>query len=143
MFIREDGVFLRPERVSKRFQTLAADAGLPRIRLHDLRHSDASDALEAGAKVEVLSKRLGHSKISITQDIYLHVRETADREVADTVARALLGPPVSTLLAAPPPGLASGGAVLHLPTSQGYPRAQMQPGHHSHSIVPGGLEVTS
>jgi len=119
VFTREDGVFLRPEWVSKRFQTLAADAGLPRIRLHDLRHSDASDALEAGAKVEVLSKRLGHSKISITQDIYLHVRGTADREVADTVARAILGPPVSTLLAAPPPGLASGGAVLYLPTSQG------------------------
>jgi integrase len=93
VFTREDGVLLRPEWVSKRFQQLAADAGLPRIRLHDLRHSYASAALEAGAKVEVLSKRLGHSKISITQDIYLHVRETADREVADTVAQAILGPP--------------------------------------------------
>ena len=49
---------------------LAKAAGLPLIRLNDLRHSYASSALAAGIPIEVLSKRLGHSRISITQDVH-------------------------------------------------------------------------
>ncbi len=44
--------------------------GLPRIRLHDLRHTWATLALQAGIHPKVVSERLGHSTIAITLDIY-------------------------------------------------------------------------
>jgi integrase len=72
-------------------QRLASAAGLPRIRLHDLRHSYAGSALAAGVPIEVLSRRLGHSCISITQDVYVHTNERQDREATNLAARAVLG----------------------------------------------------
>lgn len=91
VFVREDGRMLDPEWVTKEFRRLATAAGLPPIRLHDLRHSYASSALAAGVPIEVLSKRLGHSRISITQDVYVHTNERQDREAANLAARAILG----------------------------------------------------
>jgi integrase len=52
VFTREDGTMLDPERVTKEFRRLAKAAGLPVIRLHDLRHSYASSALAAGVPIE-------------------------------------------------------------------------------------------
>ena len=67
-------------------------SGLPAgLRFHDLRHSYASSALAAGVPIEVLSKRLGHSRISITQDVYVHTSERQDRDAANLAARAILG----------------------------------------------------
>ncbi len=43
------------------------------IRLHDLRHTSASLALNAGIPMKVVSDRLGHSTIAITADLYTHV----------------------------------------------------------------------
>ena len=82
---------LHPEWVTKEFRRLAKAAGLPLIRLHDLRHSYASSALAAGVPIEVLSKRLGHSRISITQDVYVHTNERQDRNAANLAAKAILG----------------------------------------------------
>ena len=46
---------------------------LPRIRLHDLRHSHATHLLAAGVHPKIAQERLGHSSISITLDTYSHV----------------------------------------------------------------------
>ena len=73
------------------FEQHARRAGLPRIRLHDLRHSYASAALAAGVPAKVISERLGHATIAVTMDIYSHVLPGLDREAADTVARLILG----------------------------------------------------
>jgi integrase len=51
-------------------------AGVPRIRLHDLRHTHATHALQAGIHTKVVSERLGHSSIAITLDPYSHVIPT-------------------------------------------------------------------
>jgi integrase len=91
VFVREDGTMLNPEWLTSEFRRLAKVAGLPRIRLHDLRHSYASSALAAGVPIEVLSRRLGHSRISITQDVYVHTNERQDREAATLAAAAILG----------------------------------------------------
>jgi integrase len=48
-------------------------AGLPRVRFHDLRHTAASLLLNHKIPVIVVSKMLGHSKPSVTLDIYAHV----------------------------------------------------------------------
>jgi integrase len=89
VFTREDGRPLRPEYVTRHFQRLAAEAGLPVIRLHDLRHTNASIALTAGVDLKVVSDRLGHSTTAITADLYTHVNRNVGRAAADRIADVL------------------------------------------------------
>ena len=89
VFTREDGRPLRPEYVTRHFQRLAAEAGLPVIRLHDLRHTNASIALAAGVDIKVVSDRLGHSTTAITADLYTHVNRNVGRAAADRIAEVL------------------------------------------------------
>jgi integrase len=89
VFTREDGRNLRPEYVTRHFQRLASDAGLPVIRLHDLRHTNASLALAAGVDLKVVSERLGHSTTAITADLYTHVHRGVGRAAADKIASVL------------------------------------------------------
>jgi site-specific recombinase XerD len=91
VFTWEDGRPLHPSIISRTFQRLAATANLPVIRLHDLRHSYASAALEAGVGLKVMQERLGHSSVAITGDIYSHVSRQVDQSAADQVARVILG----------------------------------------------------
>jgi integrase len=86
---REDGRPLRPEYVTRHFQRLAGEAGLPVIRLHDLRHTNASMALAAGVHIKVVSDRLGHSTTAITADLYTHVNRNVGRAAADRIAEVL------------------------------------------------------
>jgi integrase len=86
-----DGSPIHPLRFSRWFEQHAHRAGLPKIRLHDLRHSYASAALAAGVPAKVISERLGHATIAVTMDIYSHVLPGLDRDAADTVARLILG----------------------------------------------------
>ena len=73
-------------------------AGLPVIRLHDLRHTNASLALAAGVDLKVVSERLGHSQLAITADLYTHVNRGLGKAAAEQIARALRpsGPAVPT-----------------------------------------------
>jgi integrase len=89
VFTREDGRPLRPEYATRHFQALSRATGLPVIRLHDLRHSNASLALEAGVEMKVVSERLGHSQISVTADLYTHVNERVGRAAAEKIAGVL------------------------------------------------------
>jgi hypothetical protein len=82
---------IHPQRLSTWFEQLARAAGLPRIRLHDVRHIYASAALAAGIPAKVVSERLGHASIAITMDTYSHLLPGLDAEAAGTVARLILG----------------------------------------------------
>ena len=57
------------------FSREVAKIELPAIRLHDLRHTWATLALQAGEHPKVVQERLGHAKVSITLDVYSHVTE--------------------------------------------------------------------
>jgi integrase len=85
-FTREDGTPFRPEYLTHLFRKLVDAAGLPRIRLHDLRHTSASLALAAGIPVKVVSARLGHSSTVITSDLYTHVIPAVAQDAADQIA---------------------------------------------------------
>jgi integrase len=61
-------------------------AKLPRIRLHDLRHTHASLALAAGINPRVISERLGHATVSITLDTYSHAIPALQEEAAERIA---------------------------------------------------------
>jgi integrase len=66
IFVTEDVAGLHPAAVTARFVQLAADAGLPPERLHDLRHGAASVMLAAGVPLKVVSATLGHAMIGMT-----------------------------------------------------------------------------
>jgi integrase len=55
------------------FRKVLEASGLPKIRFHDLRHTAASLMLNHGVPILVVSKRLGHSKVSFTLDVYGHL----------------------------------------------------------------------
>lgn len=91
VFTRADGRPFDPNDFSREFDRRIKRLGLPRIRLHDLRHTWATLALQAGIHPKVVSERLGHSTIAITLDIYSHVTPTLQREAADAVAARIFG----------------------------------------------------
>ena len=87
MFCHPDARPYNPERFSREFErALERHPQLPRIRLHDLRHTWATLALQAGVPVEIVSERLGHSKTAITNDLYTHVTPTMGADAAEKVA---------------------------------------------------------
>jgi integrase len=57
----------------RHFKPLLSAAGLPNVRLYDLRHTHASLLLAAGVPVNVVSARLGHASAKMTLDVYAHV----------------------------------------------------------------------
>lgn len=67
---------------SKRFRRTLDQAGLPRIRVHDLRHTAATHLLRRGVHPKVVQELLGHSTISLTVDTYSHVAPALHVEVA-------------------------------------------------------------
>lgn len=93
LFTREDATPVKPAMLLREFYRLTDAAELPRIRLHDLRHTHASLGLAAGVPLKVMSERLGHSTIVITANLYTHVLPALHREAAEIVAALLRLPP--------------------------------------------------
>lgn len=91
IFTDERGDPLHPNLVSRTFRRLVREAGLPTIRLHDLRHSHATLALQAGVHVKIVSERLGHSSVTITLDTYSHAIPGLQRDAAEKVAALIPG----------------------------------------------------
>ncbi len=89
VFARENGSLLRPEYVRRRLHTVAAEAGLPRVRVHDLRHLAATLMISAGVPLALVSKTLRHSKVSITVDLYGHLTHEAAQAAADSLGGVL------------------------------------------------------
>ena len=90
VFTTPDGQPLDPAYVSRHFDRLVARHGLPRIRLHDLRHTSASIGLASGESLLEVSRRLGHSSITITADIYSHISPLVAKESAERLAHQVL-----------------------------------------------------
>ena len=88
VFTTEVGTALESRNVLRRFQKIAATAGLD-VSLHTLRHSAASFLLAAGTHTKVVQEHLGHSSYAITADIHSHVAPTQAREAADRLDEAL------------------------------------------------------
>src|SRR5947209_5427626 len=66
VFTHEDGRPLHPNQISRRFVALAEAAGMPRIRLHDLRHSAVTAMIAGGQPVLIVSERVGHASSTFT-----------------------------------------------------------------------------
>jgi integrase len=70
---RADGEPVQPRSLTHAFEVFLRKQGLPRVRLHDLRHSHATHMLASGVHPKIAQERLGHSSVAITLDLYSHV----------------------------------------------------------------------
>jgi integrase len=86
-----DGSPIAPDTLSGRFTALERRAGVPHRGLHATRHTHAELALAGGARLDVVSRQLGHSSIAITADVYGHPDEKAAATEAAIVSRAIEG----------------------------------------------------
>ena len=75
--------------VKKHFKPLLREAGLPNIRLYDLRHTSATLALTVGVAPKVVSEQLGHASAAFTLDTYSHVLPHMQDEAASKMEAAL------------------------------------------------------
>lgn len=73
---------MTPSAYGKQMKKHAAIAGLPQIRVHDLRHSHVALLIELGYSPSLIAARVGHEKPSITLDVYGHLYPTRQEEVA-------------------------------------------------------------
>jgi integrase len=75
--------------LGRHFKPLLKQAGLPEIRLHDLRHTCATILLMAGKHPKFVQEMFGHASISITLDTYSHVIEGMDGGLGDAMDEVL------------------------------------------------------
>ena len=85
VFTNENGALLQSGTVLRQFQRLVAQAGLPKMRLHDLRHSCATLLLAKAVHPRVVMEILGHSTIAMTMNVYSHVVPEIVRDAADAM----------------------------------------------------------
>jgi integrase len=69
--------------VARDYRPLQVKAGVPPVRFHDLRHSQATFLMELGVPLSVVSEILGHSSTKVTGDLYTHVSLAMQQEAAD------------------------------------------------------------
>jgi integrase len=89
VFAQPDGSPIHPDYFSQVFERHMARSELPRIRLHDLRHTHATILLQAGVPVKVVSERLGHSSPAFTMTVYQHVLPGMQADAAATFSKAV------------------------------------------------------
>jgi integrase len=86
---KENGTPIHPHSFSQSFKRLIKRAGIRTIRLHDLRHTHATLALQAGVPVKVISERLGHESPAFTLKQYAHVIPGMQADAAAQVAKLI------------------------------------------------------
>jgi integrase len=91
---------IHPHAISQAFERIAVRAGLPAIRLHDVRHTHATLLVQEGIPVKVVSERLGHATAAFTIETYQHVMPGMQADAA-TVIETLITPRRGMLLPAP------------------------------------------
>lgn len=89
LMVAPTGRPLHPDTITRRFNRLVDQAGARPIRLHDVRHSYATMAMDAGADPKLLSDRIGHANTAVTLQIYTHRSRGRDRQLADHMASAI------------------------------------------------------
>jgi len=93
VFVTPKGLAINGSWFTKHFQSLLLKAGLPTMRLHDMRHGAASLLVDAGAHPRVAQELLRHAPGSkVTMERYAHVTAAQRREAADFLDRALADP---------------------------------------------------
>ena len=86
---KPDGTPYHPDSLTQKWERFVKQKGLPPVRLHDLRHSNATALIEAGVSAKVVQQRLGHSDVNITLNTYTHVTPRMDENAAETIDKLI------------------------------------------------------
>ena len=89
VFTTHDGDDLHPQSFNNYLTRLCKANNLPPISPHAIRHSMGTLLNDAGVDIATISKKMGHSRISVTTDVYIHARKSAEQESANTIAAIL------------------------------------------------------
>jgi integrase len=128
VFTKPNGQQLHPAEVTDRFLELATQAGLPPIRLHDLRHGAATLALAAGADLKTVQALLGHASIVLTADTYTSVLPELLANSAEATARLVLAHAAASRADAPAAESRAGPkSATPAPTRQPDPSGRSDP----------------
>jgi integrase len=92
VFPNETGGPIHPANAQRAFSAILQRVDVPRIRMHDLRHSHATWLLLAGQPIKAVSERLGHARTSITLDTYAHTLTDTQDATADAAGELLFRP---------------------------------------------------
>jgi integrase len=98
VFAAANGNYINPNNLTRDFTRLIALAGLPTIRIHDLRHAHVALLIQLGADIKDVSERVGHARTSTTMDIYHHVMPEQRNETVDKLRGALFQRPEQPML---------------------------------------------
>jgi integrase len=90
LFVFEDGRCPHPDTITRHFNKLVDRAGVPMIRLHDVRDTYATLSLDAGVDLKIVSDRIGHANVAVTAQIYGHRSTGQDRPAAEKMAGMIL-----------------------------------------------------
>jgi integrase len=91
VFPRFGGEPQSPNAFSAEWPHVAAAIGIPGVSFHALRHTHASQLIDAGVDIVTISRRLGHASPNITLGVYAHLFRKNDSKAADAINAALAG----------------------------------------------------
>jgi len=80
VFTTPTGGLVDPAAPNRQLHRALAAAGLPRVRVHDLRHTAATLMLERGVSIKAVQNALGHSTATLTINTYAHLTTDMQRE---------------------------------------------------------------
>lgn len=85
-----NGTVITPNYLTRVFHSVISKSDLPQIRLHDLRHSVASNLLNGGFSVVQVQEWLGHSSSATTLNFYAHIDKTSKLSIAEALDKIVL-----------------------------------------------------
>jgi integrase len=91
LFAKADGSLPSPNVFSRAWFDFSAKIGMPSLTFHSLRHTHASQLIDAGVDIVTISKRLGHAKPDITLRVYAHLFRNDDGKAAAAINAAMAG----------------------------------------------------
>ncbi|MBQ8837512.1 MAG: tyrosine-type recombinase/integrase [Clostridia bacterium] len=87
---KKNGEPYRPDSLTQKWLRFVEKNNLQHVRLHGLRHSNATALIQAGVSPKVVQQRLGHADINITLNTYTHVLPSMDKEAAEKIDNMIL-----------------------------------------------------
>ena len=90
VFTTKTGNCIHPRSFQRSFDMLLKKAGLPKIRLHDMRHSSCSLLLTHGCDLKTVSQLIGHANTRVTTDIYLHSTLLNKRQAVNVLDKLVI-----------------------------------------------------
>ncbi len=88
-FTKKNGNIMMPGCFNSYLSRFGKKYGIKGIHPHALRHSMATLSITNGADIVSISKKLGHSKVSVTLNVYSHATEEAQKRANAVLAKAI------------------------------------------------------